>query len=110
MTIYRNDRFWAARRSLMLPHPHGEVAAIASAFHDCFLALADVRSEDLDDNARDWVSKLRDLIDTTGLQDPTHRGLFTIKAERLTEGQKLELSQVVDELANWFDSHFWSNT
>jgi hypothetical protein len=99
---YPTEKFSAARRRLMLPFPHGEAEAIARAFHECSLGLNDLRDEDLDEDARNWAAELRKLMDTSGLQDPSDRGLWTIKAEQLTEDQMFELSRVVDELAHWF--------
>jgi hypothetical protein len=37
-----------------------------------------------------------------GLEDPSKRGLWLIKAEQLLTDDKIELSHVVDELAFWF--------
>jgi len=99
---YPSEKFSVARSSLMLPHPRGEAASIASAFHECSLGLHDVRDEDLDNHARGWVAKLRELMDTSGIQDPTGRGMWLIKAEQLSEEEKFELSRIVDELAHWF--------
>jgi hypothetical protein len=49
------------------------------------------------------LRKLNELIDPVGLKDPTDRGFYAIKAEKLTIEQRRELSAVVDELATWFD-------
>lgn len=100
---YQAEKFSAARSCLMLPHPKGEAESIAHAFHECHLGLHDLRRDNLDDNARNWLAKLEALMDTTGLEDPSGRGLWAVKAERLTVDEKLELSRVVDELAAWFD-------
>ena len=43
-------------------------------------------------------------MDTTGLDDPLGRGLYTVKAERLSLDQKAELSREVNYLATWFDA------
>lgn len=72
------------------------------AFHECHLGLFDVRTEDVDDNARKWVTILRRLMDTADIEDPTGRGTWIIKAERLSAADKSELAGVVDELAHWF--------
>lgn len=104
---YQAEKFSAACHSLMLPHPRGEAESIASAFHECSLGLHKLSDKELDDNARGWVTKLREFMDTTGIQDPAGRGTWVIKAERLTVDQKLELSRTVAELAHWFDRQFW---
>ncbi len=106
---YQSEKFSVARSSLMVPHPNGEAASIASAFHECSLGLHELDEQTLDDHARGWVVKLKDLMDTSGLTDPDGRGLWAVKAASLTIEQKFELSRVVDELAHWFDRHFWSN-
>lgn len=99
---YAAEKFAAARRSLMLPHPRGESQSIASAFHECFLGLKDLPRNALDANARKWVGELDELMNTDGVpEDP--RGTSYMKAERLSVEEKFTLSSVVDELADWFD-------
>jgi hypothetical protein len=100
---YPSEKFSAARRCLMLPHTHGETEDIANAFHECSLGLHDLDHEKLDDHSSKWVNKIRELMDTSVIQDRSGRGKWLIKAEQLTEEQKIELSKAVDELANWFD-------
>ncbi|MEE8288098.1 MAG: hypothetical protein V3R25_01650 [Nitrosomonadaceae bacterium] len=100
---YASEKFATARRSLMLPHPDGDTKSIADAFSECFLSLRTFNHDDLDDGAKTSLRKLEELMGTTGLDDPLHRGLYTIKAERLSLDQKTELSKEVDYLATWFD-------
>jgi len=50
------------------------------------------------------VRKLEELIDGSGLDDPLDRGLYIVKAERLSLDQKTELSEVINYLASWFDA------
>ena len=101
---YASEKFATARRSLMLPHPDGDTKSIADAFSECFLSLRTFNYDDLDDGAKTSLRKLEELMGTTGLDDPLHRGLYTIKAERLSLDQKTELSKEVDYLATWFDA------
>jgi len=101
---FASEKFATARRSLMLPHPNGDTTAIADAFSECSLSLRTFNHDDLDDGARTSLRKLEELMGTTGLDDPLHRGLYTIKAERLSIDQKAELSEVIDYLASWFDA------
>ena len=98
-----------ARRELMLPHSRGEAESIAGAFSVLSQVLApgsralrDMQNDDLDDNATDWVREIQELMDTSGIQDPSGRGRGLIKAGAFTNDQKLALSRAVDELANWF--------
>jgi hypothetical protein len=102
---YAAEKFAAARRSLMLPHPRGEAASIADAFHECSLGLEDIEDDWLEEPARDWVNTLNHLMDTEGIEDPKGLGTHQLKAERLTESEMFDLSRVVDELAWWFHEH-----
>lgn len=99
---YQYEKLSSARSALMLPHPHGEAESIAHAFHECQLGLDHLNRDELDDYAREWVSKLENLMDTSDLSDPTKKGLWEIKAETLSVEDKFELSHVVNELAHWF--------
>jgi hypothetical protein len=102
---YASEKFATARRSLMLPHPDGDTKSIADAFAECSHGLHNINRDDFDDAARESVRKLEELMGTTGLDNPLHRGLYTVKAERLSLDQKAELSKEVDYLAGWFDVH-----
>ena len=62
-----------------------------------------------DDNARAWLRKLDGLMESAGLSDPSDEGLWTVKARSLSLDQRLELSSITDELANWFDRKFWED-
>jgi hypothetical protein len=103
---YQAEKFAKARRALMLPHPIGQADSIARAFHECHLGLHRLDRRQLDDNARDWLVKLDRCMDTSGLADRHSKGLWQIKAETLTESEKMGLSQIVDELAHWFDDQY----
>ncbi len=101
---YVSEKFATARESLMLPHPDGDTRSIVYAFFECSLSLRTLNRYDLDDGARASLRKLKELMDTTGLDDPLGRGLYTVKAERLSLDQKAELSREVNYLATWFDA------
>jgi hypothetical protein len=101
--FYPSEKLAAARRILVLPHPQGESASISNAFHECYLGLMDIRSEDLDETARVWVSQLREFMDTTGMTDTSGRGLWAKKAEGFSDDEKQRVSTLVGELADWFD-------
>jgi hypothetical protein len=103
-STYTSEKFAIARRSLMLPHPDGEITSIVDAFNECSHGLHEINADDLDDEARESLNKLEELMDTTGLSDPSLGGLHTIKAELLTLDQKAELSREIDYLASWFDA------
>jgi hypothetical protein len=91
---------------LMAPFPKGEAFSFAMAFHECHLGLRDIRSDDLDDSARSWVSTITRLMDTASIDDPHSRGTWLLKAERLSIDEKSEFSQAVDSLADWFHGRF----
>lgn len=100
---YQWEKFSDARRCLMLPHPQGEAASIATAFHECKMGLHKMHKDELDDDsALSCLSTLEDLMSTEGLEDPLNKGTFHVKAETLSTDDKFELSRVIDELAYWF--------
>jgi len=101
--LYQAEKFAAARRALMLPHPMGEAVSIAGAFHECSLGLHKIDRSQLDSTAIEWLKKLDKLMDYSGSNDSTGKGLWQVKAETLTVDQKSELSHIIDELAHWFD-------
>ena len=88
----------------MLPHPRGEADSVATAFFEIQLALDEFDETGLDDNSREWVGRLKDFMDISGLSDPSSEGLFTVKARTFNTDDKLEISHLVDELAHWFSS------
>ncbi len=100
---YPVENFSTARYALMLPHPKGEAESIMRAFHECSIGLHNLDRAGLDANALRWVCKLEDLMNIDGLEDPSGRGLFIIKAELLSEGEEFELSHLVNDLAEWFN-------
>ena len=100
---YQAEKFAIARRRLMLPHPNGEAASIVSAFHECSQGLHGLNDKGLDDRARSLLARLKMLMDTSEVADPQDRGPWTVKATAFTVEQKFEVSQVIDELASWFD-------
>jgi hypothetical protein len=91
----------------MLPHPHGEAMSISEAFAECSAGFRDLRDEDCDDSARQWVNTIREYMDTSGIDDSSGRGTWRIKAEGMSLDEKYELSAAVDELAHWFSRRFW---
>ena len=103
---YQAEKFSSARRALMLPHPQGEAKSIAAAFHECDRGLAQFNRNQLDQEAKDWLVKLDKLMNTSGLNDPQKKGLWQVKAETLSESERLELSHIVDELAHRFDDEW----
>jgi hypothetical protein len=104
---YQAEKFSAARRNLMLPHPQGEAQSIAGAFHECWLGLKDLQTDNLEEGVRNWLKKLKEFMDTSGIEDMSGRGKWELKAEQMTEEQKLDLSRVIDELAHWFYREFY---
>lgn len=104
---YAAEKLSAARWTLMAPHPQGEASSFAAAFHECMLGLRDLRPEDLDDSARLWLATIERTMDTTGIEDPSGPGTWTIKAERLSVDERLEFSSAVDGLADWLGHRFW---
>lgn len=107
---YPAEKLSAARRILMAPHPKGEDRSFAGAFFECMLGLEHVVLDDLDDNARRWVRTIKQTIDTTGVEDPTgsrEEGLMFYRARGLSEEEKTDFSNAVDELATYCHDRFY---
>lgn len=100
---YQAQKFAQARSCLMLPHPMGEAQSIADAFHMCLLGLDNLDYERLDEEAADKVRQLEALMDTAGMEDPAGVGTALLKAEQFTDEEKSQVSELVDDLASWFD-------
>ncbi len=100
---YQAEKFAQARSCLMLPHSHGEAESIANAFERCSRGLYEMDKDSLDSDARGWILELEDMMNTDGIDDPDSVGTYRLKAEQFSHDQKLELSNIVDELAHWFD-------
>ena len=100
--VNQAETFSTARRCLMLPLPHGEQDSIARAFHECSLGLRDLDRAGLDENARDRVKRLEELMATAGFSDANRAGPEAVKARELSLQEKFELSRIIDELAYWF--------
>ena len=104
---YPAEKLHQARHTLMAPHPGGEAASFAGAFELCGRCRNELDQVD-DDQACHWIETIRKIMDTSGLDDPEHRGLFIVRAEQLTLDEKTEFSRVVDELASWVNEKFYS--
>ena len=99
---YAAEKFSTARKCLMLPHIDGEAHSIRDAFLACDLGLKDLDRRILDDSARAWVRKLDEFMNTGGIADTEGKGSWLSKAETLSIDDMIELSRIVDELADWF--------
>jgi hypothetical protein len=102
---YPAEKFAAARRTLMAPHPGGDDRSFAGAFLECDIGLRNVRDDDLDAGSRSWVASIRRLSDTSGVE-PDNRGTALRRAEELSLDEKEEFSTAVNELADWFHQKF----
>ena len=103
---YPAEKFGAANRALMLPHPNGEERSIADAYWEVMLGLRDVKEDDLDENARRWIATIRRLFDAEGIKDPRHRGTAILCAEQMTVEDRADFATAVNELASWFRRKF----
>ena len=59
---YPEEKFSQARSYLMLPPPGREATVIAHACSECELGLRDIELDDLDSRAREYISRLRELL------------------------------------------------
>lgn len=96
------EKFDQARRNLMLPHPDGEEQSLLHAFHECSHGLDEIDRSRLEGNAADWVEELEAFMDTSGLEDPDDKGLWLVKARHLDTDDRIKVSSLIDELADWF--------
>ena len=99
---YQDQKFSQARSCLMLPHSLGEAESIAQAFHECSLGLHGLDKDSLDDSARSLVNKLEELMKTDGVDESQESGTWQIRAEKYSNDQKLDLANIIDDLAHWF--------
>ena len=99
---YQYDKFQQARRTLMLPHPKGESAAVAHAFLEIDLALHSFDDSTLEDYARTRIARLRQLMDISSMPHGSETGAWQTKAKGFSVDEKSEVSSLVDELATWF--------
>lgn len=104
---YSAEKFDEARKYLERSHSEGGVILIADAFLECRKGLFQLDKPNvdyLDDGVIRALGKLKELMETTGLDNRPDLDLNIIKAKLLTPDQKVELSGVVNYLANWFDT------
>jgi len=100
---YQVEKFSSARSSLMLPHPEGEAKSLCDAFRECSLGLHNFDESLIqDDNALNNIRKIKESMNSSGLNDQEEKGLWRIKAESLSEEEKYDFSNAVDELASYF--------
>jgi hypothetical protein len=93
---YAMEKFTMARRLLMLPHPLGEAAAIGRAMHECQLGLQQLPEEELDEDTRERIRRLKAVMDTARMEDAEWSLV-----------QQSELSDLVDGLAEVFTRQFY---
>lgn len=99
---YAAEKFNAARRNLMLPHPRGIAESVADAFHECQLGVSKARPEELpDEDAARQLRELLDFMDTKNV--PGDSGRWLIKAEGFDTDDLARVSSLVDQLAWWFE-------
>ncbi len=104
---YPAEKFDNARKFLERSRTEGDVILIADAFRECRTALFQLDKlnvDYLDDGVIKALGELKELMDTTGLDNRPDLDLNIVKAKLLTPDQKVELSGVINYLANWFDT------
>jgi len=106
---YPAEKFDSAR--IYLKHSrsdsNGGALLIADAFRECRSALFQLSKPNvdyLDDGVKTTLEKLKELMDTTGLESRPEVSLDVVKAELLTSDQKVNLEGMINYLANWFDA------
>jgi hypothetical protein len=100
--LYVAEKFRSASHCLQLPHPEGEARSIAHALFESTLALHDLGERVVPgDPAREWIERLRELVDTSAVEDPSGLGVYFLKAQGFSVGEKYELRDTINELARW---------
>lgn len=100
---YAAQSFGRARIDLMLPHSRGEAESIGLALGRCFEGLGDVVVEDLDDESRQSIRLLRELMDTSDVNVHGEMSTYELRARAFGNDQKILLRNAVDQLATKFD-------
>jgi len=103
------EKLREARRALMLPHPQGETESIVNAFSECSKVLRILPVPNLDDSASGWAETILGTMDNSQFDESTGDGTWDLKASSLSVEDKYELSNAVDELANWARSKFYGD-
>lgn len=96
------EKFFLARRALMLPHPNGEHASIETALFECRLGLHRMNRAKLDETTRSQIYMLECFMDSTGFSDTDGDSAWTIRLKGLSDEDKSEIARLVDELARFF--------
>ncbi len=97
------ERFSAARRCLMLPHPEGVTESMAKAFEACAIGLRSLHRGALDENASAWLQRVEALMDISSVAGADERERRLTRAAQLTPDEQADLSRLIDELAHWFE-------
>jgi hypothetical protein len=85
------NKFNAARKSLIAPHPDGEARSFYYAFQNCSLAFNHFDANRVkDEEAGKWIKTILQLMDTTGLQDTPGEGLWQARAKQMSLEEKIE--------------------
>jgi hypothetical protein len=84
---YPEEKFSQARRHLMLPPRGKEVMVISEACNECELGLHNLSLDDLDSMARDYIFKLKELIE---------------RKQNLSDADKHHLCESINYLAYYF--------
>lgn len=100
---YQAEKLSGARRALMLPHDRGEANSIVDAFHECYLAFNQFNESNLSETARNYIRKLKELMDTTDIVDESGEGTWLVKARAFSTDEKREISHLINDLAYLFD-------
>ena len=100
---YQSEKLNQARRALMLPHQKGESSSIAAAFLEIDLALHHFDENAVESYAREKILRLRQIMDLGTKQHGSETGAWTAKAKGFSFEEKSEVSNLVDQLARWFN-------
>ena len=101
-------RLARAQKHLRTTRPGSEAPGIERALLECEMAFCDLRRHGLtpEGPALSQAARLARFLDRSKTEDPAGRGLYRMKAERLTPAQTQAVREAVDVVARWADEGF----
>ena len=98
---YQCQKLNEARRWLMAPHHQSEADYYAGSYGAFWIGIQNLGEKRLEDNpdaesAIQWIDRINEIFTMSAGEDSIQR------ARKLTDKEKSDYSNCIDELANWF--------
>jgi len=103
MYMNARDRFYLARRNLMLPYKDGENKSIMRVFHECHYGLQKSGNWKTNTSIKKKIIELRSIMCIDKIYGGSRDKRWLIRAQSLSFNDKCRLSILVDELEIWLD-------